>query len=455
MDHTCFIGLDLGTTNIKAAAISDEGEYLLGATGSMVYDTSGGKVEFCLRGFCKSAYNLIRELVVKLPAGTCPAGVCISSASGNTVLLGGDDEPLIPAISWLDKRQDGEIAEVMGDLDPLEVYRTVGWPLIDSFPLAHLCMLKRNDPGALERAAKVGMSSDYINLRLCGAWAIDHSTATTFYLQDQAAGRWHAPYLEALGIPVMKLPRLLPVGTGIGKVMPDAAADTLLPSGTPVYLGSFDHPSAAIGAGVTKEGVLLLSCGTSWVGFTPINGRERVLGADLLCDPFLATAAFGTRYGSGHTGCMPPQAYAGDGPWGGYFSLPNIGQRLDEYLCRLIPDPNGRFQAFDDIAAGYAPGSAGVEFDVYDEPPPDLGKMDINKAVGSLIENITILILRKLAALEKGGMPIGGVVMTGGPSRSPIWPRIISEAIGKPVSALPDGSYAGAVGAAKIARSGA
>ena len=425
-----FIGMDLGTTNLKAVVISTDGKILAKTTEPMSYNTGGSRVEFDVDEFYGMVCMLNRCLLDALPRGAGIGGVCISSASGNTVLLDKNDRPLIPAISWLDTKQKTEIEAVMGKLDPSEVYRLVGWPLGEMFPLAHLCWLKQTRSDLIEEAAKIGMSSDYVNLRLVGAWAMDHSTATTFFLRDQAAGKWHMPFLDKLGIDPVKLPRLLPTGTMIGSVTPAASAETSLPAGTPVFLGSFDHPSAAVGAGITKEGQLLLSCGTSWVGFTPVRDRERILQANLLCDPFLEK----------------------ENLWGGYFSLPNAAQRVDLYLDKFIPNEPGRHCLFDALSAKAEPGAGGLKLNVYDDPPDNLNEYEKSQIARALMESVACLFTEKLKALEKYGINIKDITMAGGPSRSPIWSGIISDAIGMPVKVLPDGINAGALGAAKIAK---
>ena len=427
--EACYIGLDLGTTNLKAAAISsgEGGNVLATVSAAMEYDSDGARVEFEAGGF----YDKVCGIIKDVSKGLRPMGVCISSASGNTVLLGADGNPLIPVISWLDTRASGDIEAVFGHLeDPADVYSIVGWPLGDYFPLAHLSMIKRVKPGLIESAAKIGMSSDYINMRLCGAWAIDHSTATTFYLQDQVAKSWNKRFLGKLGISEQQLPNLLPTGTKIGEVSAKAAAETQLPLGTPVFLGSFDHPSAAIGAGVTKEGKLLLSCGTSWVGFTPVRGRERVISASLLCDPFLES----------------------EGLWGSLFSLSNASQHVDKFLDVIIPECPQRHKKFDELAMQSEPGAGGLTVDIYGKPPADLAKYKPSDVARAIMEDVARLIAQKIDMLRDYGIAVDDIVMAGGPSHSPIWPGIVSDAVGMPLKILPNGAYAGAIGAATIAK---
>ena len=426
---TCYLGFDLGTTNLKAAAVSIDGTVRAVASEGMDYDTDGIKTEFDVENFYVKFCLLVKKLIRELPARAAIEAACISSASGNAVLLDDKNRPMIPAKSWLDTSENGETAAVLGNLDPDEIYRRVGWPYHGSFPLAQLCMIKVKRPGLIEQAAKIAMTSEYINLRLCGAFAMDYSTATTFYLSDQRTKRWHVPYLDALGVPESKLPALLPVGTMIGEVGRAASAETGLPAGAKVYLGAFDHPSAAYGAGVTREGLLLLSCGTSWVGFAPVKGRDRVLAAGLLCDPFLEN----------------------DGLWGGYFSLPKAGQRVDAFIETFISNGPDRYDMFNELAAQSAPGAGGLTIDVYGDIPRSLYDRKKSDVARACMEGVARLMDQKIKQLGADGINVGEAVMCGGPSLSPVWPAIVSETIGKPVRALLYGAHAGAAGAAKIA----
>jgi len=279
-------------------------------------------------------------------------------------------------------------------------------------------------------AYKIGMSGDYANMRLCGAWAMDRSTATTFYLQDQRAGRWHKPFLDALGINEEKLPELLPVGTVIGRVSPEASALTKLPAGAAVVLGSFDHPSAARGIGAVSEGRLMLSCGSSWVGFAPIADRERIISMNLLTDPFLRDSG----------GC-----------WAGYFALTGIGRAIDGYIRRLLPGAKDPYAGFEALAANSPQGAGGLTINPNDAPDGGLIASRPNDVARALMEGAAKLFAVKLDELRKGGVPVTETVMVGGAALSGIWPGIVSQATGVPVVPHPAALYAGAVGAATIA----
>ena len=113
------IGLDTGSTNIKGVLVDSAGSIRGKATMPCQYTyPQEGWVEYDIELFYPLICQTIRELVDQAPGPV--ASLCISGATGNTLLLDNDLEPLHPAISWMDQRK----------IEPLfskeEVYPVVG-----------------------------------------------------------------------------------------------------------------------------------------------------------------------------------------------------------------------------------------------------------------------------------------------------------------------------------------
>jgi sugar (pentulose or hexulose) kinase len=429
-----FIGLDIGTSAVKGVLMSAAGTILSRETHKVVYlPAETNRVQFDADQLYRSAADVIRRLTFALPPGGTVAGLSIASASGNTVLVNERGDPLLPAISWMDARVRDEMETVFGWMGTGEVHERVGWPLLKAFPIAHLSLLRCHAPELLDAADVICMSTDYILFKLTGNWAIDPSTATTMYLQDQQMGQWHLPTLHALGIPERKLPPIRPTGTVIGQIGVEAARETGLARGTPVVLGAFDHPCAARGAGVVDEGQLLLSCGTSWVGFCPMNDRRRSVELRLLTDPYLHPA----------------------GAWGGMFSLSAIATSIDYYICRYLSDGPDRYHEFNRLAASAQHGAGGLVLDPSGQDGFDnregYGKADIARA---LMEGTAYLLKRELDRLKDAGMRFTSAALVGGPSETHPWPQIVTDVLDMEVRTV-NGSCAGAVGAAIVAGIGA
>ncbi len=418
------IGLDLGSSAIKGVALSVSGEVLAEAESPMqLLYPKDGFVEFDPETHYLQVCGLLKKLHKKTGSDREIKALSMAAASGNALLLDENSRPLTNIISWLDERAVNEKVDLLDRFEPEQLHRTVGWPKLDMFPLAQLGWLKENSPDVYRRAARFCMNTDFLLYRLTGKWGMDHSTATTFYLQDQVNRRWHKPYLDVLEIDESRISPLSKSGTLLGTLTNRAAADTGFNQDCKVILGSFDHPAAARGTGNLKEGDLMLSCGTSWVGFYPLADRELALRQNLLVDPFLAPG----------------------GAWGAMFSIPAVGLKIDKYFNALYPDNN--YELLNSEAADAEPGKFRIGLD--DEPgiPQNYSRGEIVRAV---MESVCFKMRDKINSLKQAGIKAERITMVGGPSRSPVWPQILSDVTALPLR-LCAGANAGAVGAALLA----
>lgn len=427
------IGLDLGTSATKGVLVSPDGR--ITADGKAVNEfirPHEGYVELDPEAHYRSVCGVIRELAAKVPEDGEVIGLSMAAASGNAMLTDADGKPLANIINWMDQRAAQEPVKLLDEFQQFNVHNIVGWPFLRSFPLAAFAWLKEKQPDVFAQAARFCMNTDWILYRLTGQWKMDHSTATTFYLQNQLDGEYYAPFLDKLGIGRKQLSELTGSGELIGMLTGQGAADTGLAVSTQVFTGCFDHPAAARGTGVLRSGDLLLSCGTSWVGFYPVDRRETGLTCNMLIDPFLSSAG---------------------GPWGAIFSLPCIGVTIDWYVDNLIaPGCKDKFRIFDEFAARAEPGAGGLKIDMTRPPEKiDASRENISRAV---MEGVAVLMRDKLHDFMSAGMSAGRIVMVGGPTNSPIWPQILADTVGVELI-LANGQHAGALGAALLAGIGA
>ena len=280
------IGLDIGTSSIKGIRISQDGKRKVMGKEEFVYRIGPkGQVEIDAEKYLTACCRLLRRF--------CSAGeekilaVCAASASGNLLLLDQQGAPCTPILNWQDARVEEEARRILSGFDPQKLYEAIGWPFDwKTFPLAQLCYLKCHRPELLKQSSMICMSTEYLYWRLCGKWGISPSAGTPFYLLDQRSGQYYPALLDQLGIGEEKLPPVQKAGSCIGCVTQQGAALSGLEPGTPLILGTFDHPSAARGAGVFEQEQMLLSCGTSWVAFYPVENREKAIHCGMLVDPF-------------------------------------------------------------------------------------------------------------------------------------------------------------------------
>lgn len=428
--RTYTIGLDLGTSSAKGVLLDAAGTIVAEDTCRMHYREDAGYIGFDAAAFADDVIALIARLGAKRPDDGRVIGIAAVCASGNTVICDGNGKPLCDAFSWTCPEMNDEVAQILrpvfGDeYLSREVTRArSGWPFHDAFPLAHLCYLKVHFPAALAAAKTVAMSGEYLLWRLCGKWGIDRSTATPFFLLEQETGRWHKPYLDALGIDASMLPAVGRTGDKLGNLTAEAATATGLDPDCAVYLGSFDHPGGARASDIRNEGDLLISCGTSWVCLFPVKDRDLVLRQKLLCDPFLSP----------------------EGAWAGIFSVPQVGTLLDRAIAKYAGEDADRFDRFYAMADA-ATATADIDLDA---PLPDADGNEPALCRGVLCA-ITARLRAAMGNIEAEGIAFRRAVMVGGPSRSPVCRKIVAEQLGIPVE-YHFGASSGAVGAALLAR---
>jgi sugar (pentulose or hexulose) kinase len=438
-----FIGLDVGTSAVKGVLLASNGERVaLGKRSTRFVHPQANFTEIEPEEHVRSVFALIRELSDQAPAGGTIRGISMAFASGNALLLDENDNPLSNIISWLDGRSVNKTPQLLPELDVEGFHEIVGWPYGEFFPMAQIAWFRKNNPQTWSKVARVCMNNDYLFYRLTGRWGMDPSTASTFYLYDQINRCWHKPYLELLGISEQMLSKLLDSGEVLGSLTAEASKVTGLPETTVAVLGAFDHPSAARGTGVLSVGKMLLSCGTSWVGFYPIEDRALGISQKTLVDPFLTPS----------------------GPWGAMASLTAIGVTIDKHIEQYViageNSPAQKYEIFNKAAKRAPIGSGGLFVDLYRGRTAFLRDVENQFASHSreeisraLMEGAAFEIRRLMERLDKAGITAEEVTMVGGPTESPIWPQIVADVTGCHLKSI-NGQTAGAVGAAIIAAIG-
>ncbi|MFA5645411.1 MAG: FGGY family carbohydrate kinase [Candidatus Ratteibacteria bacterium] len=424
------IGLDLGTSATKAVLIRLDGRVLKEEILPVSFSSPHkGWVE----ADAEERYQVICKILSSLASivDGDVAAIAMAAASGNTLLTNATGMPLAPIINWMDLRAEQDPPTILNGLLSSEVSQITGWPSVRTFPLGHLAWYKEHLPDLYQNADHIGMDTDWFIYRLTDHWVMDLSTGATFHLVDQKSGDWHDPFLKMLEIPRRKLSNLVSSASLIAPLTKKASDETGLSPKTLVISGSFDHPSAARAVGVVDPGMLMLSCGTSWVGFTPCIDRDQILGSDMICDPFLASSG---------------------GSWGAIFSVPYIGRTIDWYVTRLIaPNESDPYQIFNEAAEESSSGAEGMKIDLRQEPSFIQGRReDISRAV---MEGAARLLNEKIVGFKSKGFSFHRATMVGAPSESTIWRNIVAEIIG--IDVVPGGKFAGAQGAAVLAGIGA
>jgi xylulokinase len=233
------VGLDVGTTGVKAIAISPEGE--IAASAEEGYELSTpqpGWAEQDPEDWLRAS----EAALAKLGAGAARVG--LSGQMHGLVCLDSNGAVLRPAILWNDQRTAAECAEIEERVGLERLIALTGNRALTGFTAPKLLWLRRHEPEVYGRIHRIVLPKDYVRLRLTGEWAIDAADASGTLLFDVARRRWSDDVLKALDIPPAWLP---PV------------------SESTEIAGAGDQQAAALGVGVIAPGTVSVVLGTSGV----------------------------------------------------------------------------------------------------------------------------------------------------------------------------------------------
>jgi xylulokinase len=244
---TALVGIDVGTTGVKAVAIDDGGEVIARAEREYPLATPRpGWFEQEPEDWVRASQEALAALDVE------PAAIGLSGQMHGLVALDAADRVLRPAILWNDQRTGAECAEIEERLGLDRLIALTGNRALTGFTAPKLLWLRRHEPHVYARIAHVLLPKDYVRLRLLGERAIDVADASGTLLFDVGARRWSEDVLDALEVPAGWLP---PVYES-----PEVP-------GAP---GAGDQAAAALGVGVDGPGPLSIVLGTSGVVFAAL-----------------------------------------------------------------------------------------------------------------------------------------------------------------------------------------
>lgn len=270
------IGLDVGTSGLKAVAVASDGSVVATADASYPLLTPRpGWTEQRPEDWWDAACTALRDLTGAL-RGQKIVAVGLSGQMHGLVPLDASGRAVRPAILWNDQRTADAVVEIEEAVGRETLIRRGGNPAITGFQLSKLVWLRRHEPDAYARVETVLFPKDFIGYRLTGravAEPSDASGSNCFHLERKA---WDEEVLGELGFPTSLFPDIVPSDAVVGPITSDAAEATGLPRGTPVVAGAGDNAAAATALGLSsaRPSVGSVSIGTSGVIFAPLARAE-------------------------------------------------------------------------------------------------------------------------------------------------------------------------------------
>jgi gluconokinase len=259
---TYHVGLDIGTSSVKAMAFGEQEQLLAAVT--KAYPTISPKPgwqEQEPEQVFRAAVFALKKLVTTI--GEAPVGIGLSAAMHSLIAVDGKGQPLTRSILWSDNRAAAIASQLKGTLLGQDIYRHTGTPIHPMSPLPKLAWLRQNEPTVFHKAHQFLGIKEYLVFRLFGEYFTDQSMASATGLFDAGRLAWHGPSLEYAGIDAAQLPAHVSPLYILNKLNPTFAKQIGIPTDIPWLIGASDGCLANLGAGVMSPGEAVLSIGTS------------------------------------------------------------------------------------------------------------------------------------------------------------------------------------------------
>src|SRR4051794_22758913 len=394
------IGIDVGTSAVKAIAVGEDGTVLERREISYPLSTPRpGWSEQDPEDWWRATEQALDGL-----ADDEIAGIGLSGQMHGLVTLDASDAVIRPAILWNDQRTQAECEEIEALVGLDRLIELTGNRALTGFTAPKLLWLRKHEPDAYARIAHVLLPKDYVRLRLTGERAIDVADASGTLLLDVARRRWSTEVVSALELDPAWLPQVLE--------SPYVSGETS--GGVPVAAGAGDQAAGALGVGVDRPGPLSVVLGTSGVVFAALPAYA--------ADP----------QGRVHAFCH---------------AVPNGWHAMGVMLSaagslRWLRDALGTDADYDDLtaaAAKWPPGTEGLTFLPYlsGERTPHADphargaftgltlRHDRGALVRAVLEGVAYGLRDSLELLRELGVEPHTCHASGGGARSELWLRIV------------------------------
>ena len=420
-----YLGLDVGTQGTKAVLIG-EGRVL--SRSSESYGLIEGLPAGAAEQHPETWVVAVRAAIAEVLDGRDPsqvAGVGVSGQQHGFVPLGEDGGVLRPAKLWCDTSTSEQAAELSAAL---------GVHIPTGFTASKILWMRQREPELYAQLRHVLLPHDYINYRLTGVFSMEPGDASGSGLFDVVRQDFDRRAMDAIDPDLHAyLPNLKQPGELAGSVDSGGAETFGLAPGTAVSTGGGDNMMSAIGSGAVREGVVVLSLGTSGTVFS--YAQQPVV------DPRGWIASF----------C---------GSAGGWLPLLCV-MNLTAVTGEVQAASGVEHAALTSAAGAVPPGCDGLRWLPFlsGERVPDLpnatgtllgmraGCLAPERLYRAAIEGTSYNLAWGMDLMRGLGVPIEELRLVGGAAQNRLWREILADVCGVPVRVLME-TESGALGAA-------
>ncbi|TPG63494.1 xylulokinase [Ewingella americana] len=434
-----YLGLDLGTSEIKAVVIDEQGKLL--ASAGEPLDVSRPHphwVEQNPADWWQATHLAISRLRNKLPQQWQEIrAIGLSGQMHGAVLLSREGKVLRPAILWNDTRSAAECEQLTQSAP--ELHQVAGNLAMPGFTAPKLLWVARHEPAIFEQTATVLLPKDYLRWMMSGEKVSDMSDAAGTLWLDVAKRDWSDSLLAACGLNRDHMPRLAEGSEVSATLKNDIARAWGLRDNVVIAGGGGDNAASAVGIGAVNPGDAFISLGTSGVLFA-VNDRFRPnpqSAVHAFCHALpgrwhqmsvMLTAASALRWycnliGTNETTLLAEIAQLSPAQQRqAPLFLPYLsGERTPHNDPNATGAFHGMTHSSDRAALGYA-----------------------------VLEGVAFGMADGLEVMQQAGTRLQQCSLVGGGARSDRWAQLMSDALNLPVVTHSGGEAGGALGAARL-----
>lgn len=237
------IGLDIGTSQVKALLITVDGEIVGSASQEYpLYSPRPGWTEQEPEELWQGTVTALRKVLDKYDVDSTEVkGIGLSGQMHSSVFLDSEGNVIRPAILWNDSRTTKQCYDIETIVGKEQLLKEACNPALEGFTAPKVLWLKENEPENFEKVRWLVLVKDYIRFRLTGELKMELSDAAGTLLLNVKEQRWSDVIMNKLGLPMEILPELVGSSEIAGTITPEAADITGLAPGTPVVGGGADN----------------------------------------------------------------------------------------------------------------------------------------------------------------------------------------------------------------------
>lgn len=445
---SCFLGIDSGTSGIKAIVLDDKGQiHGVGYAECDLITPRPGWVEQDPLVWWQACHTAVGQAVKQSGRGQDVIGIGFSGQMQGCTLLDKRGEPVDNCMIWLDQRASAEADALNTAMDHAEMLGIAANFCLPSYWAPKLIWLKKNKPDVFDKVDKVVFTKDYLRYRMTGEIATEVSDASCSFLLDMNTRQWSDRLFQVTGLSRQIVPEKLLESQDIaGYLRADLAQEWGLKPGIPIAAGGGDQPAGGVGSGIVKAGAISSTIGTSGVIFgccdTPfIDQQRRAMFS--LCHSVKGKYSFlGCTLGAGGSFKWLRETFFAQQK----AELAQQGKDVYEYMTELagqapvggegltfLPYLNGESTPHVD------PDARGVFFGLsYRHGLPHICR--------SVMEGVTFSLRDTIEILREFGLAITEVRAMGGGAKSKLWRQIQADVYNAVVTTMnmEEGPAAGA-----------